>query len=39
VWEDAVDLGFVERRLAGAAENVLVTPAGRDFLKNHARGA
>jgi hypothetical protein len=39
VWEDAVDRGFVAReRTQGSAINVVVTPAGRRFLADHARG-
>jgi hypothetical protein len=39
VWEDAVDRGFVARERAdGAAINVVVTPAGRQFLSDHGRG-
>ena len=38
VWEDAVDRGFVARERAdGAAINVVVTSAGRQFLADHGR--
>jgi hypothetical protein len=38
VWEDAVDRGFVARERAdGAAINVVVTPAGRQFLVDNGR--
>ena len=38
VWEDAVDRGFVARERAdGATLNVVVTPAGRQFLADHGR--
>jgi hypothetical protein len=38
VWEDAVDRGFVARqRTDGAAINVVVTSAGRQFLADHGR--
>lgn len=38
VWEDAVDRGFVARERAdGTSLNVVVTPAGRQFLAEHRR--
>jgi hypothetical protein len=40
VWEDAVDRGFVARERAdGASINVVVTPAGRQFLTDSRRHA
>ena len=38
VWEDAVDLGYVERKTVdGQGTWVSVTEAGRDFLVRSAR--
>ena len=37
VWEDAVDLRLVVRRLLGNQETVSVTQDGRDFLAEHSR--
>lgn len=38
VWEDAVDRGFVARKLArGQGAQVELTPAGRVFLMGHGR--
>jgi hypothetical protein len=40
VWEDAVDRGFVARERAdGASLNVVVTPAGQQFLADNGRHA
>jgi hypothetical protein len=40
VWEDAVDRGFVARERAdGASLEVVVTPAGRQFLADNGRHA
>lgn len=37
VWEDAVDLGYVERKaIDGQGTWVSVTEAGRDFLRRSA---
>ncbi len=34
VWEDATDLGYIERRvLPGRGTYVMATPAGHDFLR------
>ena len=39
VWEDAVDLGYVERRRTdGPGVEVVVTVKGRAFLERHHRG-
>jgi len=39
VWEDASDRGFVEReRSDGEGVRVLLTPAGREFLRANGRG-
>jgi hypothetical protein len=39
VWEDCVDRGFAVRKpSAGAAVQVALTAAGRDFLRAHHRG-
>ncbi len=38
VWEDAVDRGFVGRKLVrGQGAQVELTPAGRVFLSRHGR--
>ncbi len=37
VWEDAVDKGFLIRKHDDHGQRVLVTPAGRDFLKANNR--
>ncbi|HUF54502.1 MAG TPA: hypothetical protein VMR52_12115 [Dehalococcoidia bacterium] len=37
VWEDAAELGLVARRVTAGSETVEATPAGRDFLREHAR--
>jgi hypothetical protein len=39
VWEDAVDLGFVDRRLVENIETVSVTQLGTRFLRDHGRPA
>ena len=39
VWEDAVDKGYVERRLMdGHGIEVVVTPAGQVYLAQQGRG-
>ena len=39
VWEDATDMGFVERKPNGAATIVAITDAGRKHLRRHRRKA
>jgi hypothetical protein len=38
VWEDAVDRGLVMRQPAEGGTTVMVTEAGRRFLRQHRRG-
>lgn len=39
VWEDAVDMGFVERKPGGGVTMVAITEAGRKHLRRHRHKA